>query len=239
MISVFLDVIFVGMSAVTPTDPSPRPLPPIVLLVENDSTARQRYAEAFAGDGLWVAESSDVREATQYASELRPDVVVTELSFGREALEGVGLVEELRRRPGTADIPVVGLGGTEVSVLGQQWTVFAAIVRKPVAVDALLRDVRSVLEAAHQLRARGERARQRVPELLSRSAQLIQRSEVILARTDELGTARPCPRCGAGLRWVERRRVNGMGFDYYELCPQGCGLFCFNPALKRFVPLIE
>jgi hypothetical protein len=49
---------------------------------------------------------------------------------------------------------------------------------------------------------------------------------------------RCCPHCGTALTWVETRRWLGVAYDYYRVCPSGCGLSCFNRDTEAFEHLI-
>jgi DNA-binding response OmpR family regulator len=165
------------------------PLPPIVLLVEDDPDTREMYSTYFESEGVWIATAATPDEGLGAVEELRPDVVVTNIGFhGRP--QGVDFVHLLKERADTRHIPLIVLTGLPVSDVPETVRHDADIfLHKPVPTDVLLLNVRQLLESSHALRARGERARSRVAELLNKSADLLQRSRA--------NAAHPEPRQGA------------------------------------------
>jgi signal transduction histidine kinase/CheY-like chemotaxis protein len=77
----------------------------VVLLIEDDESYRDRVAQALRSGGTRVVEAREGAEGLRCARERRPDVVV--LDLGLPGLGGLEVLDELRRDPLLADVPVV------------------------------------------------------------------------------------------------------------------------------------
>lgn len=211
------------------------PAPPIVLIVEDDVDTREMYHAALEFDGFWVVDAPLASEAIVQAAEIKPDIVVTDLSL-TGSMDGLSLAARLRSDARTAAIPLVAVTGRDPRSLGEQSALFEEVLLKPVPPDVLSQKIKETLEASEVLRRRSAAATAKVPHLLARSRQLLGRSQRVVDRTSR-HRAPPCPKCGAALMWTERRKLRGVSFDYYRPCENGCGIFCYNVSERRFVPL--
>jgi CheY-like chemotaxis protein len=210
-------------------------LPPIVLLVEDDRDMLDLYSTYFELDGVWMATAVSPDEGLGAVEELRPDVVITDIAFGGHN-EGVDFVQMLKERPETRGIPLIVLTGLPAADLPPATRHGADIfLRKPVPADALLLNVRRLLESSATLRARGDRALARAKPLLQKSEDLRQRSRGIGARAETVLSR--CPQCREPLEWVERATLAGHEYDYYRRCLRGCGLHCFDRTAHVWVKL--
>ena len=68
-----------------------RPMPPIALVVNDDRDTAEIYERLLSGDGLWVTSCSE-REAFEYARDVLPDLILSDLdvrpgAFGRDILQ--------------------------------------------------------------------------------------------------------------------------------------------------------
>lgn len=84
-------------------------LAPLLLLVDDFEDMRSMYAEYLALSGYRVAEASDGRQAVARALELRPDLLVMDLSL--PVLDGWATMGRLRSDERTDRIPVIALTG--------------------------------------------------------------------------------------------------------------------------------
>src|SRR5262249_26713373 len=82
---------------------------PLVLLVEDSEDTRQLYAMILEDEGMDVREAKNGSEALALAAELRPDVILMDLTL--PVLDGREATRRLKRDPRTAAIPVVALTG--------------------------------------------------------------------------------------------------------------------------------
>jgi len=214
-------------------------LPPIVLVVDPNPDTREMYETALGLAGVWMGHAQESDDALQYAFELRPDTVVIDLGLPGPA-QGLALARKLREDPRTAGTPIVAVTVAERSGAAAQSGVFQEIFAKPVQLDCFVRHMRWLAAQAAVLRERNARTRARAPEIVAESARLLSRSADVNRRISTVPLeTRPCPDCRKPLRFVERRALDGVLFDYYTSCPSGCGLYCYDHSRRSFVLILK
>jgi len=126
------------------TTPSPT-MKPLVLVVDDYQDAREMYAEYLEFSGFRVAEAKNGQEALDKAFELRPDIILMDLSL--PIIDGWEATRRLKNDDRTRTIPVVALTGHAMT--GQSDEAKGAgcdaFVTKPCLPDALVDEVRRVL----------------------------------------------------------------------------------------------
>jgi len=125
---------------------NPRETPkPLVLVVDDYQDAREMYAEYLEYSGFHVAEAKNGQEALDKAFELRPDIILMDLSL--PVIDGWEATRRLKNDDRTRTIPVVALTGHAMT--GQSDEAKGAgcdaFVTKPCLPDALVEEVRRVL----------------------------------------------------------------------------------------------
>src|SRR4029453_12299174 len=111
------------------------PLPPIVLLIEDDRDTLDMYSSCLESAGLWVATATNPIAGQASARELRPNLIVTDIGFGG-ASTGVDLVHQIKADPLTSDIPVIVLSGTALEALpSETQREVELVLLKPVLPD--------------------------------------------------------------------------------------------------------
>lgn len=80
-----------------------------IVVAEDDFTSRELLCEMLRSWGYYVVEARDGAEALQEIEETRPDLVVCDIQM--PLLDGVGLVQALRRNNNLAALPVIALTG--------------------------------------------------------------------------------------------------------------------------------
>lgn len=83
--------------------------PPLILIVEDNADQREMYADYLASEGFRVATASDGRGAIEQAADLRPDLVVMDLSLPQ--LDGWEATRRLKRHPRTKHVPIIACTG--------------------------------------------------------------------------------------------------------------------------------
>ena len=158
---------------------STRPLPPIILVVEDDADTRELYEAVLNLEGFWVADACDADAALDKAADLQPDVVITDIGLPG-GCDGVAFAGRLHAQTKTANIPVVAVTGRSIREFDGAG--FLQVLQKPILPEALVASVRAALESSRELRERSQRARDRVPALIQRSDRLIKKARRLAAR---------------------------------------------------------
>jgi len=117
-----------------------------ILVADNEIHIVQVVAIKFRNNGFEVITSDNAREAFELACRQKPDVIVTDLQMpGTSSLE---FIENLRKHPATADIPVVLLTARDFTVEDQQISdlKISVCLPKPFSPRELLQTVNEVLE---------------------------------------------------------------------------------------------
>lgn len=127
-----------------------------VLVVDDQSTAREVLSLAFEAAGFMVVSAEDGDEALRIVEERRPDVVVTDIHMPR--VNGREFARRLRRRFGARSPALVAMTADQGLLAGlRQDPGFFAVLEKPVDVFALLAAVREAIEARQTGDAEGSR----------------------------------------------------------------------------------
>jgi chemosensory pili system protein ChpA (sensor histidine kinase/response regulator) len=119
----------------------------VVLLVDDSVSVRKVVGGMLARAGFTVHTAVDGADALEQLGERRVDVVVTDLELPR--LNGYELIEAMRRRPATRDLPVIVLSSRsgEKHVLAARRLGVDHHVTKPVNEAAFVRLVSSLADA--------------------------------------------------------------------------------------------
>jgi CheY-like chemotaxis protein len=159
--------------------PASRPLPPIVLVVEDDADTRELYETVLNLEGFWVADACDAEAALDKAADLQPDVVITDIGLPG-GCDGVTFADRLHAQARTAQIPVVAITGRPVRDFDGAG--FVQVLQKPILPEALIASVRAAIATSHDLRERSQRARDRVPALREKSDRLLKKARRLAER---------------------------------------------------------
>ena len=123
----------------------PRPAKAHVLLVDDSISVRKFVGQMLEKAGFAVTTAIDGADALARLAERTVDVLVTDLEMPR--LNGYELLEDVRRRPATRDLPVIVLttrSGEKHQTLARRLGV-SHYMTKPVNEDAFLRLVESLV----------------------------------------------------------------------------------------------
>lgn len=119
-----------------------------VLVVEDDRALRELYRAVLRQAGFEVGAVEDGTDALHRIEHWTPDAVVLDLALPR--LGGRDLRHELRSRPPTRDVPVVVSGSHTSDIEPNE---FAAILCKPIDVDALVKAVDTAIQGGRRAAA--------------------------------------------------------------------------------------
>lgn len=122
-------------------------LPPLVLVVDDVAHGREIFAEYLEFRGFRVATAADGQEAIDRAFELKPDVILMDLSLPR--IDGWEATRRLKQDERTAAIPIIALTAHALAAAHDKAKEVGcnAVVTKPCLPRDLEQEVRRQLEA--------------------------------------------------------------------------------------------
>ena len=126
---------------------SPQRAEHLLLVIENEPSAREATTLLLQLEGFQVAAAADGREGLDYlAKGLHPDLILLDMIM--PGMDGWAFLRELKQDPVLAQIPVVivtAIGGANAawaaSIGATGW------VRKPVDISELMNTIRRVCDA--------------------------------------------------------------------------------------------
>ena len=123
---------------------------PLILVVDDYQDAREMYAEYLQFSGFRVAEARNGNEAVSQALELKPDLILMDLSL--PGMDGWEATRVLKADDRTKHIPVVALTGHALAGAseGARKAGCDSFVTKPCLPDDLVVEVRRMLAAVKQ-----------------------------------------------------------------------------------------
>jgi CheY-like chemotaxis protein len=86
-------------------------IPPLVLVIDDSGDTREVYAVLLRLEGFSVEGASDGREGLRKAAELRPDIIITDLSM--PVMDGWQTIRRLRADERTRRIPIIACSGED------------------------------------------------------------------------------------------------------------------------------
>lgn len=85
-----------------------------VLIVEDHTSVRTLIRVILETEGYRVVEAGDGREAVESAENLKPELIVLDLMM--PGMDGERVIEELREKPETKEIPILVVTAKEEAV---------------------------------------------------------------------------------------------------------------------------
>jgi two-component system cell cycle response regulator DivK len=123
---------------------------PLILVVDDYQDAREMYAEYLQFSGFRVAEARNGNEAVEKAFELKPNLILMDLSL--PGMDGWEATRRLKADDATKHIPVVALTGHALAGAseGARKAGCDSFVTKPCLPDDLVVEVRRMLNTVKQ-----------------------------------------------------------------------------------------
>jgi CheY-like chemotaxis protein len=106
---------------------------PIALLVDDDADFRSVLGEVLEGEGYWIVQAANGREAMKVLSSLKPDVILIDLLM--PVMNGWSLFAAIEERPELLTVPVVFLSALPHMAPGGG----SLILKKPLDLPALMK----------------------------------------------------------------------------------------------------
>lgn len=130
-----------------PTDP-PVELEPLVLVVDDDRSAREGYAELLEGRGFRVAVAGSAHEAMASCRHRLPDAVITDVALPDR--NGFELAGDLRRDCLPPHAPILGMTGYWTPDVHERAARagITAVLAKPCQPEHLVAELRRVLRSS-------------------------------------------------------------------------------------------
>jgi len=117
-----------------------------ILIAEDRPSSRELIRTVLEGCGYQVCEAADGREAVDVAKRENPDLMIVDLQM--PALDGLGVLAELRRESRFADVPIVAL--TASAMQGDREKAleagFTEYITKPVNLRFLREEITRLLD---------------------------------------------------------------------------------------------
>jgi two-component system, cell cycle response regulator DivK len=125
---------------------------PLLLVVEDFDELYELYSDFLAGAGFSVEGSSTGKQAIEQAARARPDVIVMDLGVPR--VNGWEMIQLLKSEATTRHIPVLALTGHVEPHFVELARAAGAdtVLRKPCALDELLREIERLLRRGEESR---------------------------------------------------------------------------------------
>ena len=127
---------------------------PLVLVVDDYQDAREMCCEYLTYCGFRVAEACNGQEAIERATALLPDLILMDLSL--PGMDGWEATRRLKASDKTRKIPIVALTGHALAghSEGAKAAGCDAFITKPCMPDALVAEVRRMLEGGSKTKSR-------------------------------------------------------------------------------------
>jgi two-component system phosphate regulon response regulator PhoB len=128
---------------------------PTILVVEDEAPLLMLLRYNLEKQGFRVDEAADGEEALARIAEGRPDLVL--LDWMLPALSGIEVCRQLRRRPGTRDLPIIMVTARteDQDAVRALDTGADDYIAKPFAMDGLMARIRALLRRSGAVAARG------------------------------------------------------------------------------------
>src|SRR3712207_4363909 len=128
---------------------------PTILVVEDEAPLLTLLRYNLEKGGFRVEEAADGQEALLRVAEARPDLVL--LDWMLPALSGIEVCRQIRRRPGTRDLPIIMVTARteDQDAVRALDTGADDYITKPFAMDGLLARIRALLRRSGAVATRG------------------------------------------------------------------------------------
>ncbi|MBV8575269.1 MAG: response regulator [Acetobacteraceae bacterium] len=118
-----------------------------MLIVEDEFAIADLLEMALTDEGYRVLHAANGRQGLERLAErLRPDLVITD--YMMPILDGAGLLRAMRDIDAQRDIPCIVMSSIPEANVRERITGYAAFVRKPFQLAAVVQLVGAVLEAS-------------------------------------------------------------------------------------------
>ena len=115
-----------------------------LLIVEDNTQVREMFAIALTDAGFSVVTAGDGYAGLDCALREHPDLILTDVEMPN--LDGISMIERMRREPELQGVPVLVLSAVHASLLNQAVAAGASdVMQKPVQLARLIHTIRQAL----------------------------------------------------------------------------------------------
>jgi two-component system, OmpR family, response regulator VicR len=108
-----------------------------VMVVEDEQDFLELLKQVLEGEGFYVAAATDGEQAIELLKNFRPAVIVTDIMMPK--MNGLELIEQIRKAPELAQIPIIAASAAHSGILAQATQAGAnETIRKPLDFDELV-----------------------------------------------------------------------------------------------------
>jgi DNA-binding response OmpR family regulator len=120
--------------------------PATVLIVEDEFAIADLLEMALTDEGYRVVRAANGRQGLERLAEDWPDLVISD--FMMPVLDGAGLVQAMRQSERQREVPIIIMSSMPEANVQARIDNYAAFVRKPFQIAALMRLIAIILQAA-------------------------------------------------------------------------------------------
>ena len=117
-----------------------------VLIVEDEFAIADLLEMALTDEGYRVVRAANGRQGLERLAEDSPDLVISD--FMMPVLDGAGLIQAMRQSEGQQPVPIIIISSMPEANVRARIDNYAAFVRKPFQIAALMRLIATILQAA-------------------------------------------------------------------------------------------
>lgn len=117
-----------------------------LLIVEDQKDFLELLKLVASSEGYYAATARDGSEAVELLKHFKPALIVTDLMMPH--LDGVGLIEHVKRTPGLKSVPVVVMTGASSKEVNKAKDAGASkVIRKPIEITEFVQSLREYIPA--------------------------------------------------------------------------------------------
>lgn len=120
--------------------------PATVLIVEDEFAIADLLEMVLTDEGYRVVRAANGRQGLERLAEASPDLIISD--FMMPVLDGAGLVLAMRQSEDQREVPIIIMSSMPEASVQARIDRYAAFVRKPFQIAALMRLVATVLGSA-------------------------------------------------------------------------------------------
>lgn len=118
-----------------------------ILIIEDEELMVRMYSKLFAFEGYEISNATDVILGLQQAQDAPPDLIILDIMMPK--MNGIEVLESLKKNPATRNIPVVmltNLGNDETLKQSLQLGAVGYLVKSQITNETLVSEIKKYLK---------------------------------------------------------------------------------------------